>query len=220
MPRNKAYIADIQDIQSDIRILLLQLPHRRRLDFLAGQFIDITSAGFEPRSYSIANAPGEDFIEIHVRSTGHNGFSDFLCEDIKPGDILDISSPKGDAFFNSNDDTPLYLIAGGTGISYTKSILEQALKQKHKSPIHFIWGNDTDKEFYLDTHLKSLSLKHKNLSYISTTTRLDKKLKQILPDLMDEDIYLAGPQNMVEECGTVLLQKGALRDNILCDMDF
>lgn len=216
----KAYISDLKHLTHDVCTISLSLPHRQRLRFVAGQFIDISVKGFPSRPYSIANTPDSDFIEIHVRASGKQGLSDYIFENIQPGATLDISQAKGAAFFNSTTDTPLYLIAGGTGISYAKSIAEQALKNNHSAPIHLVWANDYAHDFYLNTYFKDLVRAHAVFHYIETLKRPDKILKSICDNYASSDIYLAGPLPMVEACGEALLLNGALLENIMSDMDF
>lgn len=213
----KAYISDITDMCSDIRIIKLKLPHNQKLGHISGQYIKIIPAGHFPRPYSIANSRTSKDIEIHIRQTNRNGVSDYLCRDIKAGDTLQIEGPLGGAIYRSTSDTPLLLLAGGTGISYAKAILEHALESKHEAPIHLIWGNDTREEFYLSTHFKALAKKHLNLRYIETTQRLDKKLDHYMDDYTGYNAYIAGPLEMIKACAHILKHKGCAPDNLISD---
>src|SRR3990170_2571105 len=51
----------------DVMVLSLQLPANERLQFMAGQYIDILLKDQKPRSFSLANAPHDDkFLELHI----------------------------------------------------------------------------------------------------------------------------------------------------------
>ena len=53
----------------DVMVLSLKLPANERLQFLAGQYIDILLKDEKPRSFSLANAPHDDeFLELHIRN--------------------------------------------------------------------------------------------------------------------------------------------------------
>jgi CDP-4-dehydro-6-deoxyglucose reductase len=52
----------------DVMIIDLKLPANERLQFLAGQYVDILLKEGRRRSFSLANAPHADaFLQLHVR---------------------------------------------------------------------------------------------------------------------------------------------------------
>lgn len=54
----------------DVMVISLKLPASERLQFLAGQYIDVLMKGGKARSFSLANAPHDDeFLQLHVRET-------------------------------------------------------------------------------------------------------------------------------------------------------
>ncbi len=87
-------------------------------DFTAGAHIDVSLGPELNRSYSLVNPQGErDKYVITVnRDLQSRGGSKFLCETIRPGAILEISSPSNN--FGLLENAPLsVLIAGGIGIT-------------------------------------------------------------------------------------------------------
>jgi len=61
----------MQRVAPDVMMLKLRLPTNERLQFLAGQYIDILLKNGVRRSFSMANAPHDDaFLELHLRNYG------------------------------------------------------------------------------------------------------------------------------------------------------
>ncbi len=73
----------------------LRLPKAERLQFLAGQYIDVLLADGRSRSFSLANAPGDArFLELHIRHYRHGAF-DFVFSGMHEGTHLRIRGPLG-----------------------------------------------------------------------------------------------------------------------------
>ena len=68
----------------DVMVLLLKLPTNERLQFLAGQYVDILLKEQQPRSFSLANAPHNDeFLELHIRNISGGAFTHHVFEEMK-----------------------------------------------------------------------------------------------------------------------------------------
>lgn len=96
-------------------------------DFTAGQFVRLginTSDGRVQRAYSLVNSPGSSELEFLV-STVADGKLSPLLQQLKMGDVLDVSQPASGFFVL--DEVPegdnLWLIASGTGIGPYLSML-------------------------------------------------------------------------------------------------
>ena len=63
-------VQEMRKVAPDVIVLRLKLPANERLQFLAGQYIDILMKDGKRRSYSMGNPPhADEFIELHVRKT-------------------------------------------------------------------------------------------------------------------------------------------------------
>ena len=79
-----ARVARIERVAHDVTVLGLRLPAAERLQFLAGQYIDILLKDGRRRSFSLANPPHDDeLLEIHVRRVPGGRFSDRLLGELK-----------------------------------------------------------------------------------------------------------------------------------------
>ena len=134
----------------DVMVLSLKLPSNERLQFLAGQYIDILLKDQKPRSFSLANAPHDDeFLELHIRNIVGGAFTHYAFEVMKERDILRFTGPLGTFFLREDTEKPIVLVASGTGFAPIKAIVEHALHIGLKRPMHFYWGGRKLADLYL-----------------------------------------------------------------------
>ncbi len=134
----------------DVMVLYLKLPANERLQFLAGQYIDILQKDGKPRSFSLASAPHDDeFLQLHVRNIAGGAFTQHVFNEMKERDILRIKGPLGTFFLREDSDKPIIFIASGTGFAPIKAIIEHALHIGIKRPMHFYWGVRKQADLYM-----------------------------------------------------------------------
>ncbi len=90
-----------------------------RIDHLPGQHYVLRLTADDgyvaQRSYSIASAPGEEFVELGVDVLPDGEVSGFLSEVVAPGDQLEVRGPIG-GFFVWDGSRPALGIGGGSGV--------------------------------------------------------------------------------------------------------
>jgi len=137
-------------VAPDVMVLKLRLPANERLQFLAGQYIDILQKDQKPRSFSLANAPHQDeVLELHIRNIAGGAFTKHVFHDMKERDILRFKGPLGSFFLNEESDRPIVFVASGTGFAPVKAIIEHALCIGVKRPMHFYWGGRRPADLYM-----------------------------------------------------------------------
>lgn len=131
----------MEKLADDVMALSLKLPGSERLQFRAGQYIDILVHDDKPRSFSLGNAPHDDeFLQLHIRNIPGGAFTHHVFTQMKERDIMRIRGPLGTFFLREDSDRPIIFIASGTGFAPVKSIIEHALHKGIKRPMHFYWG--------------------------------------------------------------------------------
>jgi CDP-4-dehydro-6-deoxyglucose reductase len=134
----------------DVMVIYLKLPANERLQFLAGQYIDILVKGDKPRSFSLANAPYDDeYLQLHVRNIPGGAFSQHVFEQMRERDILRFKGPLGTFFLREDSAKPIIFVASGTGFAPIKAIIEHALHVGLARPMHFYWGVRKASDFYM-----------------------------------------------------------------------
>ncbi len=131
----------MEKLAEDVMVLQLKLPSDERLQFLAGQYIDILLKDQKPRSFSLANAPHHDeLLELHIRNISGGAFTQHVFNEMKERDILRFKGPIGTFFLREDSSKPVIFVASGTGFAPIKAIIEHALYIGVKRPMHFYWG--------------------------------------------------------------------------------
>lgn len=134
----------------DVMVMHLRLPANERLQFLAGQYIDVLQKNDKPRSFSLANAPHDDeFLQLHIRNIPGGTFTHQIFTQTKERDILRFTGPLGTFFLREDSDKPILFVASGTGFAPIKAIIEHALHVGVKRPMHFYWGARTLADLYM-----------------------------------------------------------------------
>jgi ferredoxin-NADP reductase len=113
----------------------------------AGQHLDVrltAEDGYSAeRSYSIASAPGEP-LAITVERLENGEVSPYLTDDLRAGDQLELRGPIGGYFvWEPTDDSPLVLIAGGSGVVPLRSMLRHRLLAGSDVPARLLYSSRT-----------------------------------------------------------------------------
>src|SRR5580693_9190741 len=114
-----ADVVELRDETARVRSLVLDAPDWP--GHLAGQHVDVrltAEDGYQAeRSYSIASAPESEHIELTVERIDDGEVSQYLCDELRPGDDLELRGPIGGYFtWQVADGGPLLLFGGGSGV--------------------------------------------------------------------------------------------------------
>ncbi len=143
-------VQKLERLAPDVMMLHLKLPVSERLQYLAGQYVDILTKSGLRRSLSLANAPHDDAVlQFHLRNYG-GPFSQYVFDALKEKDILRFEGPLGTFFLREDSDKPIILLASGTGFAPIKAIVEHAMHMGFKRPMTLYWGCRVRADLYLN----------------------------------------------------------------------
>ncbi len=210
--------------------LKLRLPRGQRLQFLAGQYVDILLSGGKRRAFSIASAPGlEDEIELHVRHVEGGGFTGWVFEELKTRDLMRLEGPLG-TFFVRNDrpDRPMIMMGGGTGFAPLKSMIEDLLAHGDRRPLHLFWGARSEAELYLLDLARAWALEHEHIEFTAAVSEgatgsevfsglVHEAVTTHYPGLESFDVYMSGPPAMIDSARTAFLAHGLHEERLFYD---
>ena len=126
-------IESIDKAAPDVAIVKLKLPANERLQYLAGQYIDLLLKDGMRRSFSIATPPHDDaLLELHIRHVPGGRFTEQLFNEFKGREILRFEGPLGSFYLREDSDKPIIFVAGGTGFAPIKAIIEHALHHRDR----------------------------------------------------------------------------------------
>ena len=215
----------------DIMKIELKLPETERMQFLAGQYIEIILKDGKRRAFSIANAPhDDDLIELHIRHVPDGHFGDFVFEGMKEKTLLKIEGPLGSYYLREESNRPVILVGGGTGFAPLKGMLEHAFKIGLDKPIHLFCGVRALRDLYMDAMVKAWLEQHPNLKYTAVlsqpeegddwqgkTGHVSEAVVAEYPDLSGYDVYLSGPPAMVKSGMDIFYARGLPETQIYSD---
>jgi CDP-4-dehydro-6-deoxyglucose reductase len=204
-------VQKMERVTADIMVLYLKLPASERLQFLAGQYIDILMKDGSRRSLSMANGPHDDeFLQLHLRNYG-GPFSQHVFTTMKVRDILRFEGPFGTFFLRDDSDKPMVLLASGTGFAPVKSLVEHAFHVRTSRPMILYWGARVRSDLYMNDLAESWARTHRTFQYVPVlseplpgdawtgrTGLVHHAVMQDLPDLSNYQVYACGAPIMVE----------------------
>ena len=161
-----ARVVQMEKLADDVMRLSLKLAEGQRLQFLAGQYIDILLSGNQRRSFSLSTSPlSDELLQLHIRHVPGGHYTGHVFEKMKEKDLIRFQGPFGMFFLREDSARPAILIAGGTGFAPIKSILEYAFAQGIKRPLHLYWGVRAKRDLYLPDLPATWAKEHKNFKF-------------------------------------------------------
>lgn len=140
-------VISINALGAEVYEVILQLPQGVVVDYQAGQYLMLASKTGEFSPYSIASAPAEGSkLRLQIESTYAQPMK--LLAELQRDRLARVQLPLGDVRLDLADNSPLLLIAAGTGLAQMHSIIEQARHLGSSMPIHLYWGAREVQGFY------------------------------------------------------------------------
>jgi len=211
-----------------VRRLVLSKPSLAA-DFYAGQYLQLV-IGERRFPFSIANAPGGETLELHIKPTPGSSDSALVENYLnqRPNSI-DIIYPEGACFISKTPDKPLVLIAAATGITQMKSICDWVIRRSEPQPLCIFWGTLTPEELYLSDYFEALALKHSNVRYYPVISephdhwagRKGLVVDAVIDEceaLKDAEIFISGSPPMVYGTLDRLVTVGVLEAHVHADV--
>lgn len=200
----------------DVMLLYLKLPANERLQFLAGQHLDILLKDGRRRSFSLANAPHDDeFLQLHIRNVAGGAFTEHVFNGMREKDILRFEGPHGSFFLREGSDKPILFLAGGTGFAPIKAMLEHAFHIGLKQRLVLYWGARARHDLYLAALPEEWQRAHPNFSFIPVLSEpmpedhWQGRAGLVHQAVLDDFADLSGYQ--VYACGSPLMVEAAHR---------
>lgn len=226
-----ARVAEMQRLCHDVYLLRLKLPTTERLQFFAGQYIEILLKDGRRRAFSIANAPhDDDYIDLHIRLVEGGEFTQYVFNEMQPKAILRIEGPFGQFYLREDSPRPILMMAGGTGYAPLKGMLEHAFHIGITRPIHLFWGARSRRDLYAHDTISRWAREHGNLQYTPVlseplaedtwdgeTGLVLGALLEHYPEPAGHDIYMSGPPAMVEAGRKSFLGRGVPQEQMFAD---
>ncbi len=218
----KCRVHKMERVAPDVMVLYLKLPQGSKLQFFAGQYIDILLEDGSRRSFSFANAPyNDEFIQLHIRLVQGGRFTTHVFTQMKEGDELNFEGPLGSFYLREESDKPMIFVAGATGFAPVKSMLEHAFYTGSKRRMLLYWGVRMREDLYMADLPERWQREHGNFTFVPVlseagaddnwqgrTGLAHEAILQDHPDLSGFQIYACGSLLMVQAACPSFLAQG------------
>lgn len=227
-------VQKIEKISHDVAVLSFKLPTTERLQFLAGQYIDLHTKGGKKRSFSIANAPHDDeFLQLHIRCMPGGEFANYVWNEMKEREIMRFTGPLGSFFLREDSDKPIIFIATGTGFAPIKGILEHAFNKGIKREMILYWGCRSLQDLYMPQLPADWQQAHPNFKFVPVmsdplpqdnwsgrTGLVHEAVMDDFGSLAGRQVYACGAPVMVEAAFKNFVSRGLPEDEFFSDAFF
>jgi CDP-4-dehydro-6-deoxyglucose reductase len=226
-----ARVVQMEKLADDVMRLSLKLAEGQRLQYLAGQYIDILLSGNQRRSFSLSTSPlSDELLQLHIRHVPGGFYTDHVFTKMQEKDLIRFQGPYGMFFLREDSDRPAILVAGGTGFAPIKSILEYAFAKGVTRPLHLYWGVRAKRDLYLSELPQAWAREHGNFKFTPVLSEprpeerwdgrqgwVHEAVAKDYPDLSRHEVYASGPPPMVEALKAAVKKHGLPEDRLYYD---
>jgi ferredoxin-NADP reductase len=222
-------VVEIRPETARAHTLVLDVPGWR--GHRAGQHVDVrlvADDGYQAqRSYSIASAPENPRVELTVERLDDGEVSPYLCDVLAPGDGVEVRGPIGGYFvWTSNQEGPVFLVAGGSGIVPLMAVLRHhacaAPDRRSGSPMRLLYSARTKSDIIYARELMDLDERGETRVTLTLTReptssewkgerrRIDRAMLEAVawPAADSPRAYVCGPTPFVEAVANLLIELG------------
>jgi ferredoxin-NADP reductase/MOSC domain-containing protein YiiM len=181
------------------------------------------------RSYSLSDLPDAGRYRISIKQEPQGIASTYVSTQLRTGDVLDVSEPRG-AFILQGGDLPVVLLSAGVGVTPVMAMLHALAAQASPRSVWWIHGarNSGDHPFAREARELLAKLRHARshvqYSRPEATDRLgvdfDAAGRLTVPGLeklglpREADFYLCGPPAFLEDFTAGLGGWGVARERV------
>ncbi len=227
-----ARVAKLERAADDVMVITLNLPANEKLQFVAGQYLDILQRDGSRRSFSMGHSPQDAAgVELHIRLVAGGSFTQHVFTAMKERDILRFEAPLGTFFLREESPKPIVFVASGTGFAPVKSILLDAFAKGITRPMVLYWGGRRPKDLYMNALCEQWAAEHANFKYVPVisdalpednwtgrTGFVHRAVMADFPDLSGHQVYACGVPIMVDSAKKDFIAQCKLpEDEFYCD---
>src|SRR5262249_48095995 len=181
------------------------------------------------RSYSLSGAPSTDHYRVSIKEELNGMGSTYVHENVRVGDVLDVSAPRGN-FTLQPGERPIVLLSAGVGATPVLSMLHSLAVQKSTQQVWWLYGARSGKDhpFAQESRelVQALRRSQSRVLYsrpgpedrlgldFDATGHLGVPVLEELGVPRDADFYLCGPAAFLHDLGGGLAAWGVAATHI------
>ena len=185
------------------------------------------------RSYSICAGVDDGELRVGVRKVAGGVFSNWINENLRPGDTINVMAPQGRFFVPIEPQARRHHlgIAGGSGITPILSIMKTVLAREPGSRVTLVYGNRKLRSTMFKEELEDLKDKYLSrvvIHHVFSDEHTDSDinmgvmnrekiaafLRTLVPAAGIDHAFVCGPFQMNDEAEAALLAAGVPEDRI------
>ena len=180
--------------------------------FFTWRFLD-HKAAWEGHPYSLSASPTNSHLRITVKDLGDHSKS---LAKLKPGTRVMVEGPYGVFTADVIEGKSALLIAGGIGITPICALLKELPLDVDTD---LIWRASNQHDLSLRTEVEELAkMRNTRIHYMVGSRKhfplSAARLQRTIPHILDTDIFLCGPEGLVEEARNSILELGVDPDRL------
>ena len=174
---------------------------------------------FQPRAYSIANAPREDgLISLLITRVPGGHTSGWVHQRLAAGDEVLVTGPYGTFVADPSSSAPRLHLAAGSGLGPIRALIEAALEGPPRQSLTLIVSARTEAEVMDRERFGRWQDIHPQFHFVRTLTRdigpdphgrIPTLLPRLCPDLDGHEVFVAGARGFVRACSWAAQALGA-----------
>jgi ferredoxin-NADP reductase/MOSC domain-containing protein YiiM len=201
---------------------------------LPGQFVVLRmhpAADAPPllRNYSLSDVPSAEHYRVSVKQEVNGAASTYLHTQVSPGDILDVSAPRG-SFTLQPGDGPIVLLSAGVGATPVLAMLHALAAGSSARAVWWLYGahNRDEHPFFDESQRLLLALPHRHShirysrpgaqdrlgSDFDAPGHFDMAVIEQLGVPRDADFYLCGPPKFLQDLRAGLVAWGVSANRV------
>ncbi|MEV6912085.1 ferredoxin--NADP reductase [Amycolatopsis sp. NPDC051071] len=217
-------VAEVIAETADASSIVFEIPaeHAAVFAYTPGQFLTVRvpseRTGSVARCYSLSSAPHENRVQVTVKRTAEGYGSNWLCDNLRAGQEVQVLPPAG-VFSPASLDEDFLLLAGGSGITPVMSILKSAL-ERGTGKVVLLYANRDERSVIFARDLTDLAARYQDrLTVVHWLESLQglptgAHLRALVTPYTSHEAFICGPAPFMDAARTVLKDLGLPRKRL------
>ena len=221
----RSKVIQVRSETADVYTLVIR-PGKSWKGFKAGQHLQISAeqnGTRQTRFFSVSSSPAyfkrTGLIEMSIRVQQDGKVTPWLREAFASGGICLLSEAQGD-FTMPSTNKPVLMIAGGSGITPFRSMLNEMAATGDSRPVHLLFYVRDEANALFREEFEAIAAQHSNI----TITYMNgaevgpfssEHLKTHCPDFMEHKVLICGPTPMIQLVRDVVSSEGLANTDIM-----
>lgn len=220
----RAKVSRLELLQDGVMQLTLRTPRSGGLHFLAGQGVALAFDKVPREVLPIASCPCDSVqLRFHLRRRDGDPFSEFVFEQLRKGQEVELHGPCGDFTLDEESDRPLVFIVWESGFAPVSSLIDHAIQKDENRSVDLYWLSAIPRGHYLSNYCRAWRDVLDDFRYHSIdiepagSERAEDVIQRVVRVhslLADCDYYLALPEAQLSAAREFLRESDVMDEHI------